>query len=245
MTATTTEPRNEYMEQRSRRIARNEQRLKDLGLMNMKGKKKPKRAVVRRKIQFESTNVVTRRSMRGKAKASLEMLSYQHDSDAVSIKQEEKEILQTPPPAPKFTERRRYRVHTTTVKALTEAQQKILQKLVGDNFLELFEHYLVHNDKISDQNLRSVMRQVSKLVNGEGVRYESPRYGWPEGNYFRKGFKVSPTDDFVELMLEAEECENEWGRDRGNGWLLSHPLKKLLNFQQFVLANQDAFDEKK
>mmetsp|Transcript_22317 Transcript_22317/g.32945 ORF Transcript_22317/g.32945 Transcript_22317/m.32945 type:complete len:245 (+) Transcript_22317:82-816(+) len=238
-TAPTTKPTNEYLEKRIRRIARNEQRLKELGFVKKKVTTKPKKVVVRRKIHFEPT----RRSTRGTGKVLLEMLSYQHDSDAISVKQEEKELPQTPPPEPKFTERRRYRVQTTTqVKPLTAAQGRLVEKLVGDsNFLDLFETYLVRNDKISDQNLRSVMRQVRKLANGEGIRYESPRYGWPEGKYFRKGFKISPSDDFVELMMEAEECENEWGRDRGNGWLLSHPLKKLLNFQQFVLVNQDAF----
>jgi len=43
--------------------------------------------------------------------------------------------------------------------------------------------------------------------------------------------------DIVELLRLAHECENKWGRDRGNGWLLRHPLTKLLRFQQFCLTN--------
>ena len=92
-------------------------------------------------------------------------------------------------------------------------------------------------DKISDSNERSVMRQVRKLALGEGIRYESAKYGWPEGKCFRKGDKITPMHDVVALMDEAVDCEAKWGRDHGNGWLLQHPLKKLLIFQQFCLQN--------
>lgn len=68
---------------------------------------------------------------------------------------------------------------------------------------------------------------------------QSAAYGWPEGCYFKKGEKITPMSDFVELMVEGQACEDEWGRDHGNGWLISHPLKKLLLFQQFILNNPD------
>ena len=69
------------------------------------------------------------------------------------------------------------------------------------------------------------------------VKISSTQYGWPEGCYFMKGKQVTPMSDIVELLNEAQKCENEWGADRGNGWLLRHPLKKLLLFQQFCLKN--------
>ena len=103
--------------------------------------------------------------------------------------------------------------------------------------LSKFREFLRYQDKISDSNERSVMRQVKKLALGEGIRYESEKYGWPEGKYFRRGEKITLMHDIVELMDEAMECEAKWGRDRGNGWLLSHPLKKLLIFQMFCLKN--------
>lgn len=121
----------------------------------------------------------------------------------------------------------------------------------------------MHENKISPQNEKSVMRQVLKLASGEGVRYESKKvccsavckalfhiilddlshrsgitqYGWSEGCYFMKGKPVTPMSDIVELLKEAQKCEDKWGEDRGNGWLLRHPLKKLLLFQQFCLTN--------
>lgn len=50
-----------------------------------------------------------------------------------------------------------------------------------------------------------------------------------------KGEKITPVSDIVALMIEGQACEDKWGRDHGNGWLISHPLKKLLLFQQFIL----------
>jgi hypothetical protein len=83
------------------------------------------------------------------------------------------------------------------------------------------------------------MRQVSKLARGEGIRYESTRYGWKEGCYFSKGQKVTPLSDLVSLKEEGQECENKWGRDHGNGWLIQQPLQKLLLFREFCLNKPD------
>ena len=55
------------------------------------------------------------------------------------------------------------------------------------------------------------------------------------GCYFMKGKKIGPTDDIIHLMGIAQTCEDDWGQDRGNGWLLRHPLKKLYMFQQYCL----------
>ncbi len=120
---------------------------------------------------------------------------------------------------------------------LSKDEKKVLEKGITDNYLSKFREFLQYHNMISDQNLRNVMRQVRKLAFGDGVRYESPRYGWPEDCYFKRGEKIGPLSDIVQLMEEAQECEDKWGRDHGNGWLLSHPLKKLLLFQQFALKN--------
>lgn len=80
-----------------------------------------------------------------------------------------------------------------------------------------------------------MLRQITKLASGEGIRYESHAYGWPEGCYFLEGIKIGPADDILKLMDIGRECEEKWGRDHGNGWLLSHPLKKLYMFQQYHL----------
>ena len=46
---------------------------------------------------------------------------------------------------------------------------------------------------------------------------------------------MGPTDDIPKLMDLGQECEDDWGEDRGNGWLLRHPLKKMFQFQQYLL----------
>ena len=44
---------------------------------------------------------------------------------------------------------------------------------------------------ISDANRRLVIRQVTKLVSGEGVHYDSVNFGWPDDVIFRKDEPVT------------------------------------------------------
>ena len=123
---------------------------------------------------------------------------------------------------------------------LTDDEKKVLsQTTMDERVLIKFEQFLVYHNKVSDQNRRNVMRQVRKLASGEGINYDSPTYGWKPDQYFMKGKRINLLSDFVDLMRQGQECENMYGRDHGNGWLLSHPLKKLLLFQQFCLQNPD------
>ena len=76
------------------------------------------------------------------------------------------------------------------------------------------------------------MPQASKLLRGEGVGY----LHWGK-KMFHEGHKITLMDDIAALYDEAIDCEARWGKDLGNGWLLKHPLKKLLLFQKFCLKN--------
>jgi len=104
-------------------------------------------------------------------------------------------------------------------------------------FLLMMGEYLHDHDKVSDENARKIMRQVRKLAYGKGIRYDSVQYGWPPNKYFAKDRCIDPTLNIIKLLVEAQRCEDIYGRDHGNGWLLSHPLKKLYNFQQFLLLS--------
>ncbi|KAL7502521.1 hypothetical protein ACHAXN_000465 [Cyclotella atomus] len=126
----------------------------------------------------------------------------------------------------------------TSSSPLSAIQKKNISDRLKGDFLGKFEEYLTDVDVVSESNRRNVLRQITKLANGEGIRYDSKAYGWPEGCYFMKGVKIGPRDDILELMDMGQECENEWGRDHGNGWLLSHPLKKLYQFQQYCLEEK-------
>jgi len=72
------------------------------------------------------------------------------------------------------------------------------------------------------------MKQATKLVSGEGVPH-------PRANaVFMEDRPVSLGWDFLTLIDEAQEWEDENGEDYGHGWLLRHPIKKLHLFQAFV-----------
>jgi hypothetical protein len=121
---------------------------------------------------------------------------------------------------------------------LSKKQKMIIDDKMEGDFLGKFEDYLSYVDVISESNRRNVLKQITKLVDGEGIRYDSKAYGWPEGCHFMKGVKIGPHDDILKLMDIGQQCEDEWGRDHGNGWLLSHPLKKLYQFQQYCLKEK-------
>ncbi|KAL3937838.1 MAG: hypothetical protein SGBAC_007135 [Bacillariaceae sp.] len=58
---------------------------------------------------------------------------------------------------------------------ISKEELEALEKNIDGKYLEKFREYLVYKNKISPQNEKSVMRQITKLANGEGVRYESEK----------------------------------------------------------------------
>jgi len=128
-----------------------------------------------------------------------------------------------PPPIPPRAKKRKVAapaVGMADCSPLTAEQKKIVRSYlprvnVKGGYLDELEDYLT--PLISQDNCRNVLRQISKLAHGEGIRYESARYGWPEGCYFKKDVIVTPLDDIVHLLREAKDCEDRWGRDHGNG----------------------------
>ena len=119
---------------------------------------------------------------------------------------------------------------------LTDAQRETLES--SGAWLDELETFLLRTPHgrlgkvCSDDNARSVMNQVRKLVSGAGIDY----HHWPEGVAFRGGHPVTLADDFVAMYANALEFEDEHGRDLGNGWLLRHPIVKLQCFQIFKIA---------
>ena len=79
-----------------------------------------------------------------------------------------------------------------------------------------------------------MIRQVTKLVTGVGVEY----HHWPAGVVFRKGEPVTLQDDLAQIKEEAKDFEAEHGRDLGNGWLLNHPLQKMILFRDHLAATK-------
>jgi len=79
-----------------------------------------------------------------------------------------------------------------------------------------------------------VIRQVTKLVTGVGVEY----HHWPAGVVFRKGEPVTLQDDLAQIKEDAKDFEAQHGRDLGNGWLLNHPLQKMILFRDHLAATK-------
>uniref|UniRef100_A0A7S4UXM4 Uncharacterized protein n=2 Tax=Ditylum brightwellii TaxID=49249 RepID=A0A7S4UXM4_9STRA len=243
---------SDYEKQRLERIAKNHKYLESIGLGDAKQKmrdmtKKTKKNLRRQQLLPQVKPGDERRSKRILRSAdSLVMLSYNDEDERVVTQDDDYDFEQdddednvyATTPSRQFRSRK-YGLINREDWEISEEDKKELEKDMDDNYLGKFKEFLVFHNKISEQNVRNVMRQVRKLARGEGIRYESPRYGWPENCYFMKGTLVTPLSDIVDLMEKGQECEDKWGRDHGNGWLISHPLKKLLLFQQFVLNNPD------
>ena len=79
-----------------------------------------------------------------------------------------------------------------------------------------------------------ISTQVTKLVTGVGVDY----HRWPAGVVFRKGEPVTLQDDLVQIKEDAKDFEAQHGRDLGNGWLLNHPLEKMILFRDHLAATK-------
>jgi hypothetical protein len=110
------------------------------------------------------------------------------------------------------------------------------QKGIDEINIQEFEHWLrnVHRgskgDPLSEYNVRSTMNRVRDLISGRGVCYKN----WPSSVKFCPNTKVDLTFDFAELHQKAKNFEAVYGRDKGNGWLLQHPIKKLLLYKEHV-----------
>ena len=82
----------------------------------------------------------------------------------------------------------------------------------------------------SQANAQQVIRQARKLLSGSGIPYKH----WPEGVVFAQDEDITLDDtDFDHLHKRAKAFEQEYGRDKGNGWLLQHPIHKLKLYQEY------------
>jgi len=236
MTAETT--LSEYELQRLEKIKRNEQRLAELGLDKAKQnlKRSASKTPTRKKKKLTAAANADSPPQWSSRRLKRQPVLYEPlmDDDIIrkidSSGSKKKQIART------STSKFRCEIPMDLKSSpLSEKEKELITKKMEEDFLGKFEDYLTEVDELSEQNRRNVMRQVKKLHMGEGITYESKAYGWPDGCYFMKGKEIGPTDDIIHLMEIAQTCEDDWGQDHGNGWLLRHPLKKLYMFQQYHL----------
>jgi len=116
----------------------------------------------------------------------------------------------------------------------------LASKYRTEYLLKKFERYLLqssyNHSAVSPANARLVMKQLIQLWKGRGIRYDSPQYAWPADCWFMKDVCCNPfVTDLVHLKVLAIEAERMYGRDHGNGWLLRHPIQKMILFREFIL----------
>lgn len=233
-----------YEQARLDKIKRNETRLASLGLLNVKKQlTTPRRQVVtKRGVNRSAASSVTP-SPSSRASGRLKSQTVQYAPLAMEDDGSGSTNFGVKTPIIMITEKKKTKgfkcdipMNLSSLPLTKDEKSKIERKMKGDDeFLEKFEDYLTNVDVISDPNRRSVLRQITKLVLGEGISYSR----WPEGCIFLRDIKIGPTDDVLKLMDIGRECEEKWGKDLGNGWLLSHPLKKLYMFQQYHLQQEE------
>ena len=243
---------SEYEKMRLERIKRNQEKLAALGLDQSFGDrfrkqqpKKKKKATGRKKAPTPKPGEERRSKRLSNAPQQLYQLSndfedevvVEQDPDYSGSDEEEKEPYQAKISVRQV--RHRIKLNREDYAVSEEDMQNLRGFMDVDVVLVKFREFLRYHDKISESNERRVMPQVRKLLRGEGIGYKH----W-KGKMFHKGEKITLMHDIVELMDEANECERNWGKDLGNGWLLNHPLKKLLIFQQFALQNPDFLGSK-
>lgn len=236
---------SEYELLRLERIKRNQARLEELGLVDkpwnnkQQPKKKKKKTTPRKKAKTPRPGQERRSKRLSKAPPGQLLQLSNHHEDEVVVEQdadfdtdadEEKEPYEAKISVRQV--RRQVNLDRDKYSVSKEDMQNLRGGMDAEAVIAKLQEFLRYHDKISDSNERRVMPQASKLLRGEGIGY----IHW-KGKMFHKGDKITLMDDIVALYDEAIECEDKWGKDLGNGWLLKHPLKKLLIFQSFCLKN--------
>jgi hypothetical protein len=108
--------------------------------------------------------------------------------------------------------------------ALSEEERTALAEAHAEakGWLAHMQRYF--SNKLSEANLRNVMKQATALATGAGVPHTF------KPTYFRKGQPVTLDEDLVALRAEANVFLRP-DEDPGHGWRLDHPIGKMCIFQ--------------
>lgn len=160
--------------------------------------------------------------------ATLDAHPYDRAPDDVVVVVVDLDHRPSPPPA----KRRRRSVNHKDMRILdaTEREElaRSLEAATTTGWIEDMEHYMTHTLRNSETNVRMTMRQVRRMVAGDGVRHQSSRR---PGNVFRPRTKISITDDLASLHVEAASWVDDHGGDVSHGWLVQHPIRKMMFYQ--------------
>ena len=135
-----------------------------------------------------------------------------------------------------------FKVHCSPTEP--KGSRKLTKNLDWINDMESFLMHVPHGRKsavCSKTNAVSVIRQVKKLASGKGVDYKH----WKRvPQKFGEGETINLfTTNFDELYERADKWELKYGKDKGHGWLLKHPIMKLKLFQAYWRKQEKKMQE--
>ena len=113
--------------------------------------------------------------------------------------------------------------------ALSEEERLALGAAYDEASGWLDEMQTFFTDKLSEANLRNVMKQATALATGAGVQHTK------SSRVFRKGQPVTLDEDLVALRAAANVFLRP-ADDPGHGWRLDHPIGKMGIFQAYLHA---------
>mmetsp|Transcript_27848 Transcript_27848/g.85437 ORF Transcript_27848/g.85437 Transcript_27848/m.85437 type:complete len:220 (+) Transcript_27848:131-790(+) len=206
---------SEYEQLRERKIAANKAHMQSLGLGDAK-------KALRQAPQRQRKNAFVQRPRTGGKQRRSPRLASQPPEALLEL-----EVFE---PASNKRRRSDPRPVKDAAPPSTEAQRRALRGRALD--LTDFRTFLEETERLSVKNTRAVMRQVTQLAEGGGVTYT----GWRAGVAFRRGQALELAEDLHAVRAAAQDHEDEHGVDKGNGWLLRHPLTKLILYQGYLLA---------
>jgi hypothetical protein len=230
----TIEETNDYLEKVRQKRQRNEEKINQLGLTRFVT---PEKTRFKKKQRVSSSNGITtvqepRRSPRVSNKP-VDHMMLDYDSIATS----KTEVMDVKPPTKakeKIPSRRKFDLG----EQISPGERSVFDNIDCNEWVKDMEYYFSKLEGNSASNVQRVMCTVQKLVSGDGVRHPQTKA------YFLRNKAIHLGLDFRQMLDEATEWVYENGGDRGNGWLIEHPVKKLWLYQQARAANNNrAFSE--
>ncbi len=208
-----------YLEQRAANIRFNEQKLKSIGLGGSFRKPAPMRSspsISRKRLSLSNHNnngddTSHAEPLRKSGRLRHQPVMYE-PLPPNEIQLKKRKILRTSCTNKSAATTNGGAMTNTTI---ASADRQMLRTYEGSTltWLNDMELYLKDVEALSQPNLRSVMRQVEKLVTGDGITYKH----WEEHVSFHRDAPISLSDDMDNLYYEALKFEIEHGRDLGNG----------------------------
>jgi hypothetical protein len=217
---TVAEP-NPYLEKVRLKRKKNQEKIDALGIADMT-EKKPRTTRPLTKIPQHATGTPPRRSARvSKEPVKFKALDASADSDDRLLQKRLQNRVKNSKNRGSLKKRK-----FDLGQQISPSKRALFEPISTADWVADMKYYFSVEEGNSASNVQRVMTVVNKLVVGKGVRHPQTQ------EYFLNKTNVHLGMDFRKLLDEASEWVYNSGGDRGNGWLIEHPVKKLWVYQQ-------------